>query len=190
MRSTHNKRDFLDPVRFPTPDLIGQLLPETAQSYLNRMAQPQGGRVVELLRYPEDTVGGIMTNDVVSVPATMTAAEAREALHSRLREPDFIHFLYLVSDEETPKLTGVTSLREFFLADGGQKLEEMMNPYVMTLHALEPAQDAAYKVLRSDLAALPVVGHEGQLLGAVTIDVAVAQVAPANWRAQSPRIFA
>src|SRR5216683_1298079 len=50
-------------------DLVGRLDTPLAQCYLNRLPKPHSERIVDLLRYPEDTVGGIMTNDLVTVPA-------------------------------------------------------------------------------------------------------------------------
>ena len=64
-----------------------------------------------------------------------------------------------------------------------------MNPFLITLSPLETSQEAAYRLLNSQLAALPVIGEKGQLLGTVTIDAAVSQVAPHSWRAQAPRVF-
>ncbi|MBV9958205.1 MAG: magnesium transporter, partial [Acidobacteria bacterium] len=58
-----------------------------------------------------------------------------------------------------------------------------------TLSPLDPARAASYKLLNSHLAAMPVTGREGKLLGLLTVDAAVAQVAPRNWTSQAPRIF-
>jgi Mg/Co/Ni transporter MgtE len=57
------------------------------------------------------------------------------------------------------------------------------------LSPFDSPREAAYRLLNSQLAALPVVGDDGQLLGTVTIDAAILQVAPRNWRAQAPRVF-
>jgi len=170
-------------------DLVGRLQTTTMRSYLERLPKLQGERVVELLRYPEDSVGGMMTNDIVFVPAHLTVAEARAALREPLKRPDFVSLVYIVEDEQTRRLRGVISLRSLLTADDEQRLGEIMDPYLTILHPLEPASEAAYRVVNSHLAALPVVGREGQLLGVVTVDAAVAQVAPASWRAQAPRIF-
>src|SRR4029450_7026838 len=64
-----------------------------------------------------------------------------------------------------------------------------MNTYLVLLHPLESARAAAYRVLTSHLAALPVVGEAGRFLGVVTIDAALAQVAPQSWRGQARRVF-
>ena len=170
-------------------DLVGRLHTDHARKLLNGLPPAQSARVVELLRYPEDSVGGIMTNDVLFVPASLTIAEARAALRERLQEPDFIFFIYVVEDEASRRLRGVITLRALITAPDTQRIEEIMNPYLVTLHARDAARDAAYRVLNSHLAALPVVNRDGRLLGAVTVDEAVAQVAPASWSAQVPRVF-
>jgi Mg/Co/Ni transporter MgtE len=170
-------------------DLVGCLDVHLAQRYLNRLPKQHSERIVDLLRYPEDTVGGIMTNDIVTAPASLTVQEARHALHERLQEPDFVYFVYIIEDEKTRRLCGVITLRELLISDDERCLGDIMQRYVMTSQPLDPAQQAAYRLIDSGLAALPVVGHAGRLLGAITVDAAVAQVAPARWRAQAPRVF-
>ena len=170
-------------------DILRRLTPQLTKSYLNRLPQERSAQLVELLRYPEDTVGGIMTNDVVTLTVDETVGKARQKLRERLKSTDFTHFIYIVESEASRALRGTTGLQELFLADDEQRLEEMMNPYVTTLDALEPANAGAYRVLDSHMAALPVIGHEKQLLGIVTVDAAVMQVAPEAWAMQAPKIF-
>lgn len=170
-------------------DLVGRLHPSTARHYLETIPKKQSERIIELLRYPEDTVGGIMTNNVVSIPANLTVKEAREALRERLKEPGFVFLVYVVDDEEERTLRGLISLRNLLTVDDDKKLEDVMDPYVTTLNPLDEADKAAYQVINSDLAAMPVVGNKGQLIGVVTVDAAVGQVAPSSWRTQAPRVF-
>lgn len=170
-------------------DLVGHLQTKTMKHYLELLPKKQAERIVELLRYPEDTVGGIMTNDVVCVRSDITIAEAREHLRERLKEPEFVFLIYVVDDEETRRLVGLISLRNLVTFDDDKKVEEIMDKYVTTLQPLTSATEASYRVINSHLAAMPVVGKEGQLLGLVTVDAAVAQVAPRSWSTQAPRIF-
>ena len=58
-----------------------------------------------------------------------------------------------------------------------------------TVDPLESAEEAARRVAENHFAALPVVTREGRLVGAVTVDAAMAQVAPPNWRSQAPKVF-
>jgi CBS domain-containing protein len=171
-------------------DLVGCLTLEIARHSLQRLPRQHSERIVELLQYPEDTVGGIMTNDVITAPAHLTIAEARRALYDQLKAPDFVYFIYVVEADAPHRLCGVVTLRDLLVVEEERVLRDVMRPYLVTLTPLEPASVAAYRLLTSGLSALPVVGHAGQLLGVVTIDAAVAQVAPASWRAQAPRVFA
>jgi magnesium transporter len=170
-------------------DLVGRLHPATARERLERLPAARRARVVNLLRYPEDSVGGVMTDDVIVAPADWTVAEARERLRERLREPDFIYFVYVVADERSRKLRGVITLRDVLVADDDRTLGEIANPYLVTLRPLEPAINAAFKLLDSQLTAIPVVGEDMGLVGALTVDAAVGLAAPGSWRAQAPRVF-
>lgn len=100
-----------------------------------------------------------------------------------------MHFIYAVDDEETQRLRGVISLRDLIITDDEARLEDIMNPYLETIQPLESAQAAARRVIDSELAALPVVGRDRRLLGVVTFDIAVPQIAPQSWRSQAPKIF-
>ena len=170
-------------------DLMGTLQTETMEGFLDQLPEAQSKRIIDLLRYPEHCVGGIMTNDIVFAPMRMTIAEAREKLRERLKEPDFVYLIFIVDDETAKRQQGIVSLRFLLTADDNQTLEEIMDKKVLTLDALESADKASFKVIESQLAALPVVAPDGQLLGAVTVDAAVQQAAPEAWGSQAPRIF-
>ena len=170
-------------------DLMGTLQTENMQHFLDSLPEPQSKRIIDLLRYPEHSVGGIMTNDIVFAPMRMTIAEARYKLRERLKEPDFVYLIFIVDDEHSKRQQGIVPIRDLITADDNKTLEEIMDKKVPTLDALEPAEKASFKVIESQLAALPVVAPDGQLLGAVTVDAAVLQAAPQAWGSQAPRIF-
>ena len=171
-------------------DLLGRLPIESAKRFLGELPEGRREKLIELLRYPEDTVGGIMTNDVVTVPFDHTVREAREILRDRLKEPDFTHIIYVVENDQTRVLRGSASLRDFVRAKDDDRIESLMNPYTATLDPLERASAGSYRVINAQMAALPVVaGGTGRLLGIVTVDAAVMRVAPATWSAQAPRVF-
>jgi CBS domain-containing protein len=170
-------------------DLMGRVQTETMLRYLKLLPKVQSDRIVELLQYPEDTVGGIMTNDIVIAPMKLTVAEAREKLRERLKEPDFVYLIFVVENTKTKKQRGVIPLRDLLTCDDEKTLEEIMDTRVPVLNAIKPADSAAHQVIESQLAALPVVAPGGKLLGAVTVDAAVLQVAPESWGSQAPRIF-
>lgn len=170
-------------------DLIGRLNITDMRRFLHNLPKRKSEQVVELLRYEEQTVGGIMTNDMVYAPRSLTVAEARDFLRDKLKGPDFVFYVYVVEDEETRKLSGLLSLRNLLTVDDEVKLEDVMDPFVSTLHPFDNSREAAYRVIDSGLAAMPVVGREGKLLGVVTVDVAIEQVAPEGAATGQLRIF-
>jgi Mg/Co/Ni transporter MgtE len=170
-------------------DLLGSLRPQRARRLLLQVPEERRGLIVDLLRYPDDTAGGIMTNQLVCVPASLRVGEARRELKERIGAPDFASYLYVVDAEDTRHLEGVVSLRAFAVAGDEQLIGALMNPRVSTIDALAPAGEAARRVAEQHLAALPVTSRDGRLLGAITADAAMAQIAPASWRDQAPRVF-
>jgi magnesium transporter len=169
-------------------DLMGLLQTEMMKSYLEKIPPRRSRRIVELLRYPEDTVGAIMTNDIAYLPADLTVAEARRKLRDRFQNTDFVYFIYIVNNNETRSLSGVISLRDLFAADDEQKLEEIMDPFIATLSSIGELKESAYRVIESQLAAMPVVGKGKRLLGAVTIDAAITAIAPES-NSENLKIF-
>jgi CBS domain-containing protein len=170
-------------------NLLRRLTVESTKSFLKRLPKARSEKLVDLLRYPEATVGGIMTNDMVTLTLDQTIREALLRLRDHLKQTDFTHFLYVVESEASRVLRGTTTLQDLIVTDDERRLNEIMNIYVMTLDPLEPADAGAYRVLNSHLAAMPVIGREKQLLGIVTVDAAVMQVAPQSWTVQAPKIF-
>jgi Mg/Co/Ni transporter MgtE len=170
-------------------DLLGRLDPESAQVVLDRLPDDRAERIVDLMRYPEDSAGGLMTNDVPAVGLELSVGQARDLLPDQLRTPDFPYYVYVVDTLASRRLRGVLSLRDLLVHKPETLVAEVMEPDVVMLDPLESAQDAARRVVEEHLAALPVVARDGRLLGAVTFDAALAQVAPLAWRDHAPRIF-
>lgn len=170
-------------------DLVGRLNIAEMRQYLQNLPKQKSERIIELLRYEEDTVGGIMTNDMVFAPRSLTVAQAREQLREKLKGPDFVFYVYIVESDESRKLSGLLSLRNLLTEDDDTKLEDIMDPFVSTLHPLGAALEASYRVIDSGLAAMPVVGREGKLLGVVTVDVAIEQITPYGSATGQLRIF-
>ncbi len=169
--------------------LISQLPIEEAEALLARLPQIRRQRVVDLLRYPDGTAASLMTNDLLVVPAHGTVGEAIDWLRPNMSEPDFTAFVYVVDDLSTYRLSGAISLRGLMATSADQPLADLVGPNLITLAPLEPDTLAAYRVIESQLAAVPVVANDGRLLGAVPIDSAIARVVPPQIRAQLPRIF-
>ena len=174
--------DAVDLLRRMSPnvatDLCGRLGVETMRRYVTKLPPDRREKIIELLRYPENTVGGVMANDLVILPADLDAAEAQERVRERIKEVDFISLVFVVDEEPDGKLRGSISLRDLLGADPKAKLDDLMDPYLETLNAFDKATDAAYKVIGGQLEAMPVTDDHGKLVGAVTIAAAIAVSVP------------
>jgi magnesium transporter len=171
-------------------DLIARLHTATMKRYLERLPKKKSERIINLLRYPEDTVGGVMTNDMIYASGDLTVAEAREKLREPLKEPDFVELVFVVDDETSRRLRGVISLRQLLIEDDDCRLEEVMHPFVQSLNPDDSAVDAAYRLAGTQLNAMPVTtAEEGKLVGVMTIDAAIPLITPATGGMQGVRIF-
>ena len=170
-------------------DLIGRLQVDTMRRYVDMMPKKNRNRVIELLRYPENSVGGVMINDMICLPADLTGAEARQELHTRLKDVDFTSVIFLVDDLKSRKLRGAALLRDLLTVEDDQRIDEIMDPYLKILGPFDDAADAAYKIVNGQLSAMPVVDPDGRLLGAMTIDAAISRLIPATSNLQTLRVF-
>ena len=170
-------------------NILKQLSSARSEKILAALTPEKSRKIIEILRFPEGTVGSVMTSDVVFVPRDLTIGKAREYLRERLNHPDFVYFIYTVEDEKSKCLSGIFSLRHLVTASDDAKVADIMDKYVSFLNPLDEARRAAFRVIDSHLAAMPVIDEKGKLLGALTIDAAVSTVAPRGWRDQAPRVF-
>ena len=145
--------------------------------------------VGELLRYPADTAGGIMTNAMVLVTVDLDMAGARRSIRPDLANPDFVYYVYVVDNLDSRRLQGVLTLRDLLLKDDHELVRDAMQQAVVTLDPLMPAIAAGRAVAEQHFAALPVVGHDGRLLGTVTADAALMQIASPALGSDTPRVF-
>lgn len=170
-------------------DVLGRLPLDESKVILERLPRHRAMLIVDLLRYPADTAGGIMTNEVVTVPASLSVADAIEHIRPRLGRPDLVYYVYVIASAPPRRLEGIVTLRDLLLAEPEQQVAQVMSSSLVTAAPLEPAREVAYRLADYQLNALPVVDEEGSLLGVVTIDNAIAQIAPETLRQSVPRVF-
>ncbi len=173
-------------------DLLSHLDTARTQYWLDHIPRLQANRIIELLRFPEDSAGGIMTNDMITFSKDTSVEDAIFALRDLIRNPDYINFiemLYIVEDTASQQLVGGMSLRDLLMAENHHRLEDVMNTYQITIQPLEKARNAAERVLQSELAALPVTNPHGRLIGMVTADKALDLIAPTSGNRESLILF-
>ncbi|MGZ8847610.1 MAG: magnesium transporter MgtE N-terminal domain-containing protein [Pyrinomonadaceae bacterium] len=170
-------------------DVLGDLPEEKAEDLLNRMEDEEQIEVAELLSYEDDTAGGLMTTEFVTLPRDLTVGEALARLREMAETPNMIYYLYVVSGEESWNLTGVIALRNLILADQSAPLEQVMRTEIQVAHVNDDAAEVAQKIAEYNLLALPVVDEAGDILGIVTVDDAIEILLPKDWRQRLPRLL-
>jgi len=169
-------------------DVLGDLPEEKAEDLLNRMEDEEQLEVAELLPYEDDTAGGLMTTEFVTVPRDLTVGAALARLREMAETPNMIYYLYVVEGASW-QLTGVITLRSLILADPSFPLEHVMRTDIQVAHVHDDAAEVAQKISEYNLLALPVVDEGGEILGIVTVDDAMEILLPKDWRQRLPRLL-
>jgi magnesium transporter len=147
-------------------DLLLDLPPEQAAEALEKMEEIED--VLPLLEYPDETAGGRMTTEFISISTIETAAEAIERLRELDPDSNVPYYLFVVNAQT--KLVGVTGLRELVVCPAESKIQEIMDPDVISVEDWTDQEEVARVMITYDLAALPVVTKENQLVGVITHD--------------------
>jgi CBS domain-containing protein len=170
-------------------DVLGDLPEEKAEELLGLMEDQEQADVAELLPYEDDTAGGLMTTEFVTLPRQLTVGEALARLREMAETPNMIYYLYVVEEEDSWQLAGVIALRSLILADPSMPLEEVMRREFQRAEPEEPAKEVAHRIAEYNLLALPVVDEGGDILGIITVDDAMEILLPKDWRQHLPRLF-
>jgi CBS domain-containing protein len=170
-------------------DVLGDLPESKAEDLLNLMEDDEQSEVAELLPYEDDTAGGLMTTEFVTLPRDLTVGEALARLREMAETPNMIYYLYVVESEGSWKMAGVIALRSLILSDTSAPLEQVMRREVQFAHPDDAAPEVAQKIAEYNLLALPVLDDSGDILGIVTFDDAIEILLPKDWRQRLPRLF-
>ncbi|MGI9167919.1 MAG: magnesium transporter MgtE N-terminal domain-containing protein [Pyrinomonadaceae bacterium] len=170
-------------------DVLGDLPEEKAEELLGLMDHEEQADVAELLPYEDDTAGGLMTTEFVTLPRELTVGEALARLRQMAETPNMIYYLYVVEAEGSWNLVGVIALRSLILADPASPLADVMRSEFQQAHPDEPAKEVAQRIAEYNLLALPVVDQLGDILGIITVDDAMEILLPKDWRQRLPRLF-
>ena len=149
-------------------DLIGRLPDEMSDTILEKMKKEGSEEVEGLLRYDDDTAGGIMVPDFIALKEDTTAKEAIESLQKEHQDVEMAFYLYVV--DEYGKLTGVSSLRQLVVVPPETMLKDFMATDVFSVQTDMDQEEVAKIVARYDILAVPVVDETNRLVGIVTVD--------------------
>lgn len=124
--------------------------------------------VAELLHYEEDSAGGKMTKDYVTLMPDITVDEAIHQLRTTAPDAETIYYVFVTDLEET--LLGVISLRELIVSKGESRIADIMNPHVIAVHENADQEEVARIVSKYNFLVVPVVDEFQKLKGIITID--------------------
>lgn len=149
-------------------DLLGELAATDRSEILDLLAPEHRAELEGLLRYAPESAGGIMSPEVVALPANLTVPEAIEELRRIASESEQIYYTYVVDHQH--RLVGVLSLRDLLLAKGAVTLNDIMIQRIVSVPAGMDREEVAGMLSHYGYYALPVVAEDGRLLGIVTVD--------------------
>ncbi len=148
-------------------DMLSEMDQEDAEEILEHMEDEQSEKIEELLEYDEETAGGIMTPDVVAVPADATVADAVELIRSATQDED-LNEVFIV--DTSRKLIGIVPLRRLVTSVSTTRLADLSDRDPVTVMANED-QEAVVQIIRKyDVSEVAVVDEQGRLLGRITHD--------------------
>ena len=168
-------------------DLVADLSEDTREEILGLMEKDEADEVQELMTYPEDTAGGIMTTEFVAVPADLTAGQTIDRLRELEPNAETIYYVY-VTDADG-RLVGVLSLRDLIVAKPNTPISGVMYDEPVAVRTSASQEEVTEVVARYNLLAVPVVDDQGHLEGIVTVDDAIDTLLPQPAHRRLPRIF-
>ncbi len=134
-----------------------------------RVVSPEDRRAInQVLQYPENSAGSVLTTEFVDLKADMTVAAALRYIRAYGPDKETIYTCY-VTDKDR-HLQGVLTARELLLAHENDLVGQLMETNVVSVVTTEDQETAAGLFARYDLIALPVVDHENRLVGIITVD--------------------
>ena len=138
---------------------------------LDRATPEMRKSINDILKYPEDSAGSIMTMEFLSLKKAMTVSDAFKRIRRIGGEMETINMLYVTDSRR--KLLGVLSVRDLLLADEEDLIEDLMDPNVIFATTRDDKEDVAQALSKYDFLAMPIVDMENRLVGIVTVDDAM-----------------
>ena len=154
-----------------TVDMIEEM-PASVVKRILKHTDPEVRKIVnEILKYPEDSAGSVMTTEFVDLKRDMTVAEALKRIRRTGVDKETINICYVVDPYR--HLLGLVSIRTLLLAEEDERVEHIMETNVVSVTTLDDKEEVAQALSKYDFLAIPVVDKERRLVGIVTVDDAM-----------------
>jgi magnesium transporter len=125
----------------------------------------------EILKYPQNSAGSIMTTEFISLRSTMTITDAINQIRKKGMQSETIDICYVT--DNVNHLIGTITIKTIILSNEDTKISEVMEQNVIHVNTNDDREEVAYLFLRYDLTVLPVVDNESRLVGIITVDDAL-----------------
>ena len=154
-----------------TVDLIEEMPSNVVTRILKSVNSNDRKIINELLKYPDDSAGSIMTTEFIDLRENMTIEDALERIREIGTDTETIYTCYVLESDRI--LKGIINIKDLLLAEEDSLISEIMETNIISVNTLEDKEDVAKKFDKYDLYALPVVDNENRLVGIVTVDDAI-----------------
>lgn len=149
-------------------DIIGDMEEEASRNLLEKIEEEDSETIKQLLLYDEDSAGGLMQTEIISVLQTMKRDEIIEYIRANIGEVENIHYAFVTDDDK--KLVGILELTRLLLARPDWNAEKIMEREVISAVVTLDQEQVAHLFRKYNLIILPVVDEENHLLGRITVD--------------------
>lgn len=150
-------------------DIINELPQERAENVISEIEdESHAEKIVDLLRYDDNSAGGLMAKELVQVNENWTVSECLNEIKMQAENVKRVHSIYVVDD--TDKLKGRLSLRDLMVAPNDYSISQIYIPKVDFVTVNTEPDDVSRVMQKYDLEAIPVVDERGKLVGRITID--------------------
>ena len=164
-------------------DLMRELDEEKQEEILSHIEDiEQAGDIVDLLKYDEDTAGGLMGTEMVVVNENWSMPECLKEMRQQAEQLDEIYYVYVIDDEN--RLQGVFPLKKMITSPSVSKVKHVMRKDPISVHVDTSVDDVVQIIEKYDLVAVPVIDSIGRLVGQITVDDVMDEV-----REQSERDY-
>ncbi|MBQ1805898.1 MAG: magnesium transporter, partial [Oscillospiraceae bacterium] len=165
-------KEVLDELYLDDAVDIVEEMPANVVKRILKHADPETRKQInEILKYPEDSAGSLMTTEILDLKRTMTVSDAFKRIRRTAADMETISVCYVT--DEGRHLLGVVTIRTLLLAEEDDVVEELMDPNVIFVNTLDDREEVAQMFSKYDFLVMPVVDAEGRLVGIVTVDDAI-----------------
>ena len=162
-------REIFDKLYFDDiVDIIEEMPSDVVKKILKNTDKKDRHLINQLLKYPDNSAGSIMTTEYMDLKKDMTVSQAISKIRSTVENMENVYTCYVI--DEVRKLEGVISLKELITSENDTPIQNLMNKNIINVHANDDQENVAEIIKKYNLIVLPVTDDENRLLGIITVD--------------------